>query len=526
MRHWLILVLISILAGSACADEPLIELLTIETDIEEEPAIDPDGFSEAIVPTAAEFSRGAPPAPKPAPKAPPVFPGAKTLPATGPYKPLYFDNDFSYKAKPDHDYVLGEGLKDVKFDAFDTPFKFSTGGELRHRYMDESNRLRPGGPGDSDYQLWRWRHYVDMSIDDRVRFYIEGIDASSFGEELPEQQIDVNRWDLLNAFVDVTILKDGSQSHVLRYGKQELLFGRQRLVSPLDYANTRRNFEGLRYLMKIPDWKLDAFLTNPLNSATGYRPVAEFDNRFDTPNHDVLFGGVHTTYSGFENTLWDLYWFYLNAPNDPLRPDGQRNTLGTRIARLFPTGDGVWDLDVEGAWQFGQDGPARIDAGMATAVLGHTWKTAPMTPRVSGLFYYGSGDKSVGDNSNNTFSILFPLGHAYWGITDNLSGQNLYDFSLQGDLKPTEKTTLTCAYHWFEMVSGDDRAYNVAGVPVGAPGNGTDLGDALDLYASYAFNPNFDIQIGYFWFWYGRFIDRTTPRGDATQFYLQTSVRY
>ena len=136
------------------------------------------------------------------------------------------------------------------------------------------------------------------------------------------------------------------------------------------------------------------------------------------------------------------------------------------------------------------------------------------------------GDKAVGDNSNNTFSVLFPLGHAYWGISDNLSGQNLYDFSLQGDVKPTDKTTLTCAYHWFEMVDGDDRAYNVAGVPVGAPGNGTDLGDALDLYASYAFNPNFDVQVGYFWFWYGRFIDRTTPRDDATQFYLQTSVRY
>ena len=29
----------------------------------------------------------------------------------------------------------------------------SVGGELRHRYMDESNRLRPGGPGDSTYDL-------------------------------------------------------------------------------------------------------------------------------------------------------------------------------------------------------------------------------------------------------------------------------------------------------------------------------------------------------------------------------------
>jgi hypothetical protein len=47
---------------------------------------------------------------------------------------------------------------------------------------------------------------------------------------------------------------------------------------------------------------------------------------------------------------------------------------------------------------------------------------------------YGSGDDDPTDGDNNTVSTLYPLGHAYWGIIDNLNGQNLLDYSLQGSL--------------------------------------------------------------------------------------------
>ena len=58
----------------------------------------------ADAPAVPEPTTVAPaPAPKPKPKAapkkkvPPVFPGPKPLPPTGAYKPIYSDNDFSYK---------------------------------------------------------------------------------------------------------------------------------------------------------------------------------------------------------------------------------------------------------------------------------------------------------------------------------------------------------------------------------------------------------------------------------------------
>ena len=518
------------------------------TDVPQEPtSLAGDALPAEQVPSAGEGvvvppvqtpeTQEAPPPPpppaKPKKKVPPVFPGPKTLPPTGPWKPLYFDNDFSYMDDPNHEHLFGEELKNVPFCIFDQDVTISTGGEIRHRYMNEDNRLRPGGPIQSDNNLIRWRHYLDAKVGDRLRFYVEGIEADSFGGEAPVQAIDVNRWDLLNAFVDVKLFEGDLGTHTVRYGRQELQFGRQRLASALDWANTRRNFEGLRYMLKGADFKLDVFSVYPLNTATGFPSVAKYDSRFDQPWHGTQFTGAYFTYTGMQNTILDVYWLYQNTRVDvAAKPDGSRHTMGSRYSRLFPvldeccTESRVWDFDTEGAFQFGEDNTQNVSAGFYTAIAGHTWKQAPWTPRVSGLFYYGSGDRTPTDGNTNTFSVMYPLGHAYWALSDNLSGQNLLDYALQVDVKPTKKTAVTMAYHWLELASSGDKAYNVAGAPVGAPGNGTNLGQALDMYGYYAFNPNFDVQAGYSWFWYGTFIDKTTPRGDATQLYIQTSLRY
>ena len=66
-----------------------------------------------------------------------------------------------------------------------TLWTISFGGELRHRHMNEIDRLRPGGPGKSTYDLWRWRNYVDVSNNSWFRVYVEMLDASIFNEDLP-----------------------------------------------------------------------------------------------------------------------------------------------------------------------------------------------------------------------------------------------------------------------------------------------------------------------------------------------------
>jgi Alginate export len=478
------------------------------------------------------------PAPKPAApkkKAPPVFPPPKVLNQPGPWKPVYYDNDFSFKKDPKHEHVFGEELKDIQGELFGEKLVFSTGGELRHRYMFDDNRLRPGPAQQNNFNQWRWRHYADLKIGDVIRGYVEGIDASTFGNRSPDQAIDVDRWDLLNAFVDVKVFELDGKPQYLRYGRQELIYGRQRLISPLDWANTRRTFEGFKYMHRQGDWKVDVFSVRPVSASTGFNTVARNDNAFDQPNYHVLFSGAYASYGGWENTNLDLYYLWLHDSKPRVGfADGDRHSTGARYTRLFPVTDGcgkddrVWDIDIEGAYQFGRDNNQEVQAGFATFITGHTWKKIPWSPRLSGGYYLATGDRTPTDGMNNTFFTYFPLGHAYWGISDNLSGQNLRNYSAQFDVKPTKKLTAATAYNIFELASGGDRLYNVAQAPVGAAGIGRGgVGQSWDVYGTYNFNVNFDVQVGYSKFFYGSFLNQPAlSRGDAEQFYVQTSLRY
>ena len=504
-----------------------------DADLSASEGKDSDASGEVLVP---------PPAPdEPTPKAEEKKKPAKKKAPPNPFKPNLFQNDFSYKKDPENKtYIPGEELKDMPLDGLGDWWclpksTLSFGGELRHRYMDEDNRLRLGGPGRSTYQLWRSRNYLDYKSE-HVRAYVEMIDASSFGEELPETIIDVNRTDIQNAFVDLMFLERDGKPIVFRTGRMELQYGAQRLISPLDWANTRRNFEGFLVSSKGDAWDIDAFVTRPVNSAAlnHFRRTSA-----DHADASRTFTGVYSTFHAIENQTVDIYWIWLRE-QEPLFlvPDGSRQTVGLRYAGTKPIKEGKekvvrqWDWDFEGGYQFGHDNDLQrverpIEAGFVTGIIGHTWMV-PWKPRIAGLYYWGSGDSDRFDGEVNTFSVLYPLGHAYWGILDNLSGQNLINYSVQGQVKPTDKLTCNAHMHWFNLDSNADRIYNVAGAAVGGTGTSVNVGRELDLFGTYQFNPNFDIQAGYSWFWYGDAVTQQAAvrRDDASQLYIQTTLRY
>jgi hypothetical protein len=489
-----------------------------------------------------------------------------------PWKPLYFDNDFSYKTKPNSPHFLGEELKNMPLmecDCEPSPLTLSYGGEIRHRYMNEDNRLRPGGPGRTDYDLYRWRQYVDLKYRDEFRVYVEGIDASIFDADLPVTGIDKNRWDIQNAFFDLKVAERDGKPVYFRAGRQELLYGTpfpgaaspgQQVISPLDWANTRRNFEGFKLFSKGETWDLDLFAVQPVNTAnptgpTGGRPAAAspdgpaavsvWDNKLDRADSFRWYSGAYMVYKGIKDNTIEPYYVWLQTDNSRhvgTWADGNRHTLGLRWTSTKPIKDDydqpwiVFASEIEGAYQFGKDNTENVRAGFFTSKLGTTFSQVTWTPQLSFLYYYGSGDKKKGDGTNSTYDVLVPLNHAYWGIIDNFAGQNLNDYAVQATIKPHAKLTGLAALHWFNLVSNTDNVYNVAGAPVGGLGTGKNLGQELDLIGTYSYSPNFDVQVGYSWFWYGSHFSNNgvvnnamiggRPLEDATQLYIQTSLRY
>ena len=238
-----------------------------------------------------------------------------------PYKGLYYANDFSYLTDSyDGPIYWGDNWKNLNVGQNG---KLSIGGELRYRYHSEQGQGRTAAfpttgfnDTDNDFGLLRLRLFADYKATDRLRFYIEGIYADvvhSNDEYLPRGPIDRNFGDILNLFADVKI----SDSTTVRIGRQELLYGAQRLVSPLDWANTRRTFQGVRTISKFDNFDVDAFWT---------QPVPVLFNEFDRGTEQTDFYGTYITYKGLKNSKLDLYYLGLDT-EDVLNID----TFGTRL---------------------------------------------------------------------------------------------------------------------------------------------------------------------------------------------------
>lgn len=487
----------------------------------------------------------------PAPAAPAAAapkPGAPKPPPQ-PWKLCFFDNDFSYKKDPKHTPLFGEDLKDMPLGDWlpfetDEETRLSVGGELRWRFMDEVNRLRPpyNAHRRSVYELVRWRQYFDVKHSDWLRVYVEMINADIYNNDLPQTGIDANHWDLQNAFVDFKILERDEKPVWFRVGRQELSFGSQRLISPLDWANTRRNFQGIRLNSPGEAWDFDAWLTNPVNTATpgnggGIGPglgVDYLDNRFDPANHNITFGGAYATYKGVKNHIIDTYFLWANYagsfPGGLGFPVGNRFTYGHRWAGTFNVADGTraWLTDFEGGYQFGNNKDESVQAGFFVTGVGHQWKNVMWEPTLWGFYDYATGDGNPNDKVDNTFFQYYGLVHAYMGLIDNLARQNLNDINWRLQLKPTQKLNLQVAQHFFQLANTNDHLYTVTGQQFpGATNQGSQIGSELDMVATYNVNANLSLEMGYFEFFYGDYIHNVSPsRGNAEMLYVQTTLRY
>src|SRR5262249_12751466 len=202
-----------------------------------------------------------------------VFDDYREKPPNFPYPPScamafpFFDADFRYLDNP----------KNPQYDfLYDTLHRihlgdnwlFSTGGEFRWRHMHEINSRLSGK--DNDYDLIRTRVYADLWYTNTFRFYVEFLDAQTFNQDLPPARIDVDRSDFLNAFIDVKLWDDCCHPMYLRVGRQELLYGSERLISPLDWANTRRTFQGARLFRQGEKFDFDAFWVRPVIPAPSH----------------------------------------------------------------------------------------------------------------------------------------------------------------------------------------------------------------------------------------------------------------
>ncbi len=447
------------------------------------------------------------------------------------FKGLFYQNDFRYLDDPDYDgALLGDELKRLEMPG---DGKLDLGGEFRLRFHDERN-IRPFGltGRDDRFLLTRGRLFANYEISDTVRVFAEYLYAESSGQTFQNRVLEVNRGEAQNLFIDLKLINNDDRALVARLGRQEMLYGNQRLIAPLDWANTRRTFDGYRMLYSSERWDVDGFFVHPLRRLHRNQGTMHWDGA-DT---DTLFYGIYTGRKDLP--VGRLERYYLGV--DYLTPGSSLHTMGSRLSGS----DEAWLYEVEGGVQFGknQDGSGHL-AGFVAGGIGRTLDLGPgvdWQPVVWCWYDYASGERSFEESGRfgGGFDHLFPLAHRYNGLIDLFGRRNLHDVNAQLILPLFgDRASLLLWYHYF-FLDRKTTPYNVNLTPFNrvAPAAARELGHELDVLLTFEIMARSSMLFGYSFFIPGAYYSETSggvagnngiPSLDNAQFfYTQYQLQF
>ena len=449
---------------------------------------------------------------------PPRWPYARF----GLLQPSFAEIDFRYlDALPWDDRVWAEKLHRVPLGDH---WLGSTGGDLRTRYDRLVSQQLTGR--DNSLQLFRARAFADIWYEDLFRVYGEFLYGDSIWQGLPPLVRDVNRGELQQLFADIKVLELGAKDDpvYVRLGRQELLYGSQRLISTNEWGDARTKFQGAKGFYRSDKLDVDLFVV---------QPVPVFPGRFDSVDNNQVFTGLWTTYKPKKGTFVDAYYLNLDNTNPNVARGRFRsgaynvNTVGGRYYDRFPGG---FLTDLEGAVQFGGWADQAILAQFASVNLGYYFPDVWATPTVWASYDTASGDPDPSQTGQRrTFNQLFQFGHYYFGFADVVGRQNIRDWNLQAYAYPAKWLTTGAQFHVFRLDSNKDALYNFAGTPIRRDPSGRagdDIGNEIDFLANVHLTDRQDIFLSYSHLFPGGFIRNTGSGRGVDAFYLQYTTRW
>lgn len=339
----------------------------------------------------------------------------------------------------------------------------------------------------------------------------------------------------------------------LKLGRQEVVYGDQRLVGHLRWNNNARTFDTVKVRFQNALLCVDLF--------TG--GLVYNDHRSLNRSHigkDTFSGAYFNFPTLATKAVVESYLLARNVGADiadvdftgvsaPFRLPAKQDlyTAGLRI-RSKPGVYGPWDYGFELMHQFGNRATtapaatpaavrsaARLDQEAYAAVLqgGYTWTNHAWQPRLAVLYSYASGDQNATDTKSQTFQNLFATTHLHYGYMDLNSLQNLHDLRLAYAFKPATNLSIALEGHIQNLVTSADFWYNVGGVFRNAGGYATrgtsnHLGNELDLVASWNPIPSTQIELGVSRYFRGDYIKQSLADNggskDAKYVYLQVTL--
>ncbi len=379
------------------------------------------------------------------------------------------------------------------------------------------------------YLLSQIRISANWKPVDWFTLFIEGQDARIFGEDVngvpginkeARPNIYEDQFDIHRAFAQANFDVNETPLSV-KIGRQKFNMGAQRLVSSLEWVNTARVWDGVRFSYGNRDSRVaDVFISRLVPvTPDGLNNYDRTGSRY----FNSSFSGIYITDKKTDPNVTTEYYFLYRSED---RVDDAVSTFGARIDYRKDK------LDVNGevAIQTGTFGGLDHSAQMLHVEVGYKpdiWSS----PRISTAYNFGSGDDDPNDDKHQTFDNLYPLNHAYYGFMDLFGLQNLHNWELISAGAINEKLSYRVGLQSFFLVNEDSDAWYNAGLGVVRLSltdvASSHVGNEIDVTVTYKIQPKWTVVGGASTFFRGDYVSETGNSSvNPNFFFLMTKYSF
>ncbi len=387
--------------------------------------------------------------------------------------------------------IWGFLVSTVLFSTVSAAVDVKIGGEYRLRFENrEPTNFNQAGPTDR-FVLQRTRLNFDGKFENGAGFFTEIQDSRTWGNET-STVTQMSFIDLHQAYF--TFGKDIKW----KLGRQELVYGKQKLLGALGWSNVSRAFDAVKTTLPIFDRELDIFYTKVSENAT---TTVQSDN--------IDLAGIYFKGDGLEPYLFN---------KNELNLQSNRTTLGARYFNEWLGGK----FDLEGMYQTG--GIAAKSIAAYAADFSFAYPVMPGSQIILG-YSFASGDDNVADNTVKTFDQLYPTNHGKYGQADVAGFQNLQMLKVEWQQNVFEKNQLTVGYFVLNKAEANDAVYATTGAVHAANAGSTDTSIGSELAINYQtqMDEMINLNTGLSFFTPGKALNGTATQ---TWSYVQTSFKF
>ena len=411
-------------------------------------------------------------------------------------------------------------LETPALESVETPEWLELSGLFRFRFENRRGLGFREGADDS-YGLFRTRFNLGIRPHEQVRLFVQVQDTRAPGIR-PTAATGASRdpLDLRQGYLEIGTSADSPW--VLTVGRQALGYGDQRLIGPLEWANSARSFDAVKLGVRTGPIDADVFASTVVRNDPERRI-----------NHPVAGDNLHGLYIRMNNLPGDAdfepFLFWRTRPQVQGVSDSgdmDQYTAGFYTARRQLPG---WEYIASFAKQWGNFADQTIDAQFFSLLGGYSFD-ALIRPRVFLEYNFASGDADPTDDRLEGFDNLYPTAHIYYGHNDLVGLRNIKNLRLGASVRAGGRLTLGVDFHSFWLADTRDNQYNAGGavsVPVPLAGaSDAKVGDELDISATLPVGNIVVLSGGAGMMFPGQFLEDSSP-GDGNAFvYLSLDYRF